>query len=73
LSLDGQTPNEVYHRRRPANRKPRLEPRAMLPRGSPCAAPQAGVKGNCGARFTLHVRFHGGRKQLPIVTLRRAA
>jgi hypothetical protein len=31
------------------------------------------VKGKCGAKFSLHVRFHGGRRQLPIVTLRRAA
>jgi putative transposase len=72
-SLGGQTPNEVYYRRKPSNRKPRLEPRAKLPRGSPCAEPQARVKGKCGARFTLHVRFHAGRKQLPGVTLRRAA
>jgi hypothetical protein len=72
-SLGGQTPNEVYHRRKPANRKPRLEPRAKWPRGSPCAEPQARVKGKCGAKITLHVRFHAGRKQLPVVTLRRAA
>jgi hypothetical protein len=72
-SLGGQTPNEVYFRRQPANRKSRLEPRAKWPRGSPCAAPQARVKGKCGARFTLHIRFHAGRKQLPVVTLRKAA
>jgi hypothetical protein len=39
----------------------------------PCAEPQARVKGRCGARFTLHVRFHAGHKQLPIVTLRKTA
>ena len=72
-SLGGQTPNEVYFRRKPANRKPRLEPRAKWPRGSPCAEPQARVKGKCGAKIALHVRFHAGRKQLPVVTLRRAA
>jgi hypothetical protein len=31
------------------------------------------VKGKCGARFTLHVRFHAGQKQLPIVMLRQVA
>jgi transposase InsO family protein len=72
-ALDGGTPNEVYHGRRPANRKPRLEPRAKLPRGSPCALPQARVRGRCGANFALHVRYHASHKQLPIVTLRRAA
>jgi transposase InsO family protein len=72
-SLSGMTPNEVYHRRKPANRKPRLEPRSRFPRGSPCAEPQARVKGKCGERFNLHVRFHAGRKQLPIVALRKSA
>ncbi len=72
-SLEGQTPNEVYFRRQPANRKPRLEPRARLPRGSPCAQPQARMKGKCGAKIALHVRFHAGRKQLPAVRLRKVA
>jgi hypothetical protein len=72
-SLGGQTPNEVYFHRKAANRKPRLEPRSRMPRGSPCADPQARVKGKCGARLTLQVRFHAGRKQLPIVTLSKAA
>jgi putative transposase len=72
-SLGGQTPNEIYFRCRPANRRPRLEPRTRLPRGSPCAEPQTRVKGKCGARFTLHLRFQAGLKQLPIVTLRKAA
>jgi putative transposase len=72
-SLGGQTPNEVYHRRKPANCKPRLEPRAKWPRGSPCAEPRARVEGKCGVKISLHVRFHAGRKQLPVVTLRRAA
>jgi transposase InsO family protein len=71
--LDGQIPNEVYCRRPPANRRPRLEPRAKWPRGSPCAEPQARVKGKRGARFSLRVRFHVGRKQLPVVTLRKVA
>ena len=72
-ALGGRTPNEVSHGRRAGNRKPRLEPRAQWPRGSPCALPQTGVRGECGANFVLQVRFHAGHKQLPVVTLRRAA
>ena len=37
-TLNGRTPNEVYFRRFPANRKPRFEPRTRWPRGSPCAS-----------------------------------
>jgi transposase InsO family protein len=73
LGLGGQTPKEVYHGRRAANRKPRLEPRASWPRGSPGAMPHANIRGKCGTKFALQVRFHAGQKQLPIVTLRRAA
>lgn len=34
-ALEGRTPNERYFRLRPANRRPRLEPRARWPRSSP--------------------------------------
>jgi transposase InsO family protein len=73
MTLKGQTPNEVYLRRSPAHRRPRLEPRLHWPRGSPCARPQVLVAGQPGNRFTLDVQFHGGQRALPIVTLRRAA
>ena len=36
-TLGGRTPDEVYYRKFPTNRKPRHEPRAAWPRGSPCA------------------------------------
>jgi hypothetical protein len=72
-SLDGRTPSEVYFRRQPANRKPRLEPRAKWSRAAPGTQPHARVKVKCGMSFSLHVRFHAGHKQLPVVTLRRAA
>ncbi len=72
-SLDGRTPNEVYFRRRPANRAPRWEPRCKWPRGSPCARPQTLVKGKPGMQVELEVDFHAGRKHLPIVQVRRAA
>jgi transposase InsO family protein len=73
MTLEGKTPNEVYFARRPANRRPRIEPRSDWPRGSPCAKPQTLVTGKPGDRFTLQVDFHEGRRQLPIVTLKRAA
>jgi len=72
-SLDGATPDEVHDDLRPANRLPRIEPRAKWPRPSPCAAPQALVAGQPGATCELHVEFLEGRRHLPIVTLKRAA
>jgi len=71
--LGGGTPDEVYQRRFPAVRKPRYEPRARWPRGSPCARPWALTRGKFGAQLELHVEFLAGRKHLPVVTLRRAA
>ena len=72
-TLGGRTPDEVYHARFPAQRKPRFEPRASWPRGSPCANPWALVKGKAGLKLDLQVDFHTGAKHLPIVTLQRAA
>ena len=73
MTLNGKTPNEVYFRRRPANRRPRTEPRRRWPRASPCARPQTLVAGQPGDRFRLQVDFNAGRKHLPVVLLRRAA
>ncbi|HEX5042902.1 MAG TPA: DDE-type integrase/transposase/recombinase [Candidatus Polarisedimenticolaceae bacterium] len=72
--LGGATPDEVYFKRMPACRKPRLEPRVRWPRRSPCASPHALVRGRPGgAAIELDVRSDQGRAHLPIVTLRRAA
>jgi transposase InsO family protein len=71
--LGGRTPNEIYFRAFPANRRPRFEPRSKWPRGSPCAKPWALVRGSPNAKLTLEVRFFHGRKHLPIVTLKRVA
>ncbi|HEV8337038.1 MAG TPA: integrase core domain-containing protein [Candidatus Polarisedimenticolia bacterium] len=71
--LGGATPDEVYHRQRRACRAPHLEPRPRWPRRSPCAAPQALIRGQPGAKLDLSVRFHAERRHLPIVTLKRAA
>ena len=72
-SLNGKTPNEVYHDLLPACEHPRYEPRARWPRNAPCASPNALVEGRCGARIRLDMRYHWGRKHLPIVDLRLAA
>ncbi len=72
-TLSGKTPNEVYERRFPANRKPRIEPRPRWPRGSPCAQPWALVGGKPGQRSDTTVRFHNKQHHLPVVTLKRAA
>jgi transposase InsO family protein len=72
-SLGGKTPDEVYFRRFPAHRRPRIEPRPNWPRASPCAKPQVLVAGNPGARFHIEVEHLHGHSHLPVVTLRRAA
>ena len=72
-ALAGRTPNEVYFRLRPANRRPRIEPRKRWPRRSPCAGPRTLVAGQPGDRCTLEVDFHGGARHLPIISLKRAA
>ena len=64
--LTGRTPDEVYFDREPAIEKPRSEPRAKWPRDSGCAMPYVLVKGRCGVRLELEVRYLEGRNHLPI-------
>jgi putative transposase len=71
--LRGATPDEVYHRRRPAIRAPRFEPRSRWPRRSPCASPRTLIRGQPGVRLDLQVQFLSDRRHLPLVTLKRAA
>ena len=73
LRLRGATPDEIYRRRRLAHRAPRFEPRPRWPRRSPCASPQALIRGQPGAPLSLVVRYQCGRRHLPIITLKRAA
>ncbi len=63
----------VYYDRTQANQLPRYEPREAWPRGSRCAKPLAPVDGEPGVHVELDVRFHAGRKHLPIVSIKRAA
>ncbi len=72
-TLARRTPNEVYHNGFPACRRPRYEPRARWPRGSPCARPHALVRGKPSVPLELEVTFHHGRKHLPIIGVRPAA
>jgi len=71
--LGGKTPDEVYYRRKAANTKPRVEPRAGWPRESLCAAPQAPVRGPCGTHAELVIKFAASREHLPLIGLKRTA
>jgi transposase InsO family protein len=73
MTLQGATPDEVYHARRPACRTPRFEPRPRWPRVARCAQPQVLVKGQPGVRLELEVEFRANQSHLPRVTIRRAA
>ena len=71
--LATRTPDEVYFGRRPRCRAPRFEPRPRWPKRSPCAGPQALVRGRPGVTLDLTVGYPAGRKHLPVVGLHRAA
>jgi putative transposase len=72
-ALGVRTPQEVYSGRKPKCLRPRLELRPRWPRDAPCAAPQAPIDPDLTDAVRLEVRFLGGRRHLPIVSLRRAA
>jgi len=72
--LGVRTPDEVYDGLAPACERPRLELRPRWPHRSKCASPQAPVDAATRAGpIELVVTFVGGRRHLPIVSLRRAA
>jgi putative transposase len=74
-SLDVRTPDEVYVNRVPACERARLELRPRWPHRSKCASPQAPVDaaGSRAGPVQIEVKFVGGRRHLPVVSLRRAA
>jgi putative transposase len=72
-ALGGRTPWESYANLRPANVKPRLEPRANWPARSPCASPQTAIRGTRATNLSLAVSYVEGRRHLPVIELRRAA
>ena len=67
-----RTPDEVYNGLSPACEDPRLELRARWPPESKCATPQARVDRDGPDEARLEVSFLGGRRHLPIVSLRAA-
>ena len=73
--LGVRTPDEVYGGTAPACEQPRLELRPQWPRRSKCASPQAPVDaaGSRAGPAQIEVKFVGGRRHLPVVSLRRAA
>jgi hypothetical protein len=71
--LGAATPDEIYFHQRPAARAPRFEPRTRWPRRAPCALPRTLIRGQPGVRLDLDLRYLGGRRYLPIVTLKRVA
>ena len=73
MTLNGKTPNEVYHSRPPANEQPRFEPRRDWPCKSPCEKPQVDVDRKAGDPVIIEIDCHEGRSHLPIIRVRRAA
>jgi putative transposase len=71
--LGGQTPDEVFEGRRPANTKARWEPRPKWPTDSPGALPAARPRKRQASRVGILVRFHEGSRHLPIVEVKPAA
>ncbi len=72
-ALEVRTPDEVYQGLPSACRQPRIELRTRWPPGSKCAGPQAPPDRDGPKDLSVEVRFLGGRRHLPIVSLRRAA
>jgi len=66
--LAGRTPNEVYHQRFPAHRRPRFEPRCW-----PSANRWALTRGKPAARLELKVEFHRRHRHLPLVSPKQVA
>ena len=71
-SLADATPDEVFHRRRPANRRRRFEPRPRYPAKGACAAPRVPARSKIGARLDLVTTSFRGARHLAQVEIRRA-
>jgi len=69
-SLEVRTSDKVYFNRRPACRRSRIEPRRRFPRGSPCAGPQAPLRGRRGQRLELDVSYLAERRHLSTADLK---
>jgi transposase InsO family protein len=71
-SMGGATPDELFHGRRPANRRRRFEPRARYPARGACAAPWVQARAKIGARLDLVATPFRGARHLAQVEIRRA-
>ena len=69
-SLGGATPDEIFHGRRPADRRRRLEPRAKYPGKGACAAPWAPARAKIGTRLELVAKPFRGARHLAQVEIR---
>jgi hypothetical protein len=72
-ALEIRTPDEIDFGLDPACLAQLFELRPHYPRGSPCAGPQAAVRGSRGQRLELSVQYLSRRRHLPIVELRPEA
>jgi len=70
MSLSDRTPDEMYRDLAARRAAPRFEPRARWPRESSCVSPDMRVRGRARVHLELTVRNLGGRRHLPIVSLR---
>jgi len=70
-SMGGATPDEIFHRRRPANRRRRFEPRARYPARGACAAPWVRARAKIGARLEVVATPFRGARHLAQVEIRR--
>jgi transposase InsO family protein len=70
-SMSGATPNEVFNRRRPVNRRRRFEPRPRYPAKGACAAPRVPARAKVGARLELVATPFRGARHLAQVEIRR--
>ena len=70
-SIGGATPDDVFHGRRPANRRRRFEPRARYPAKGACAAPWAPARAKIGARLDLVATSFQGARHLAQIEIRR--
>jgi hypothetical protein len=70
--------DQVSLQSQPVTPFPLIEPDFLFlvletPFNTPTRKPWASVRGSPGAKLTLEVRFHRGRKHLPVVELKRVA
>jgi transposase InsO family protein len=70
-SMGDATPDEVFHGRRPANRRRRFEPRARYPAKGACSAPRVPARTKIGARLDLVAMSFRGARHLAQVEIRR--